>query len=223
MNVEHTFVTKFESVEAFGLSNELLRPRGFTPEDGNPSRSQEWRRAGNKNARSVRRLPQTLRVEQDRGRVNVRVTMEVSGRRVMAAQKLMMSYARSLEALLAEKKPVKTAGLIADSAERGIQGSEIKSVLRTCVAVVVILAGAGVAYALATGRALPFKAAKPPAVSQSAPPLIPPPLSPALQADPRNQVSAKPADPAAPKKHTAPVITVRKSGPQPQAAAKPTD
>src|ERR1043165_9877342 len=111
MNVEHAFTTRLESIEAFGLSNELLRPRGFTLQEGNPSKSQQWARAGNPTARSVTRLPQTVRMELDRGRMTIRFSMEVSGKRVLPAQKLMLGYAKSLDALLNERKPVQAASM----------------------------------------------------------------------------------------------------------------
>ena len=41
MIVKRTFVTKLEPVDAFGLSNELLRPRGLVLDKGNPPRAQQ--------------------------------------------------------------------------------------------------------------------------------------------------------------------------------------
>jgi hypothetical protein len=223
VTVEHTFITKLEPIEAFGISNELLRPRGFTLEEGNPSRSQQWSRAGSAKARSVTRRPQSLRMEHDRGRVSVHLSMEVAGQRAAPAQRLMMAYARALEALLVERKPVETAAAGADSVERGIRGAERKSILVKCTAAVALLIGAGVAIAFATDRAHPFKEVitSGHAIVQAGAPPVPPPAAPL--ADPRIQVTVKPADPTAAKKKSPPVITVRRAGTHPQAAAKSGD
>jgi hypothetical protein len=156
-------------------------------------------------------------MEHDKGRIVVKFSMEVTGRRAIPAQRLMMAYARSLEALLVERRPVKTAAKGADTAERGIRGAERSARLMKCVAVVALLAGAGVAVVFATNRIHPAKESATPAIQQAAAPALPRP------SDPRIQISSKPADPSAPKKKTAPVITVRRSGEKPQAAAKSPD
>lgn len=220
MNVEHAFVTRYESVEAFGLANELLRPMGFTLEDGNPSRSQQWRRPGKEKSRSVLNLAQSLRLEHDKGRITVKMSMEATGGQVATGQKLLLSYAKSLEHLLSDGKNPKAASAHTRSVQRGIRAAAVRKVCTLSAAGLAILAGAGYAALTLSGRKVPFTQAAP------AQPIIqagPVELPAALKADPRNQVSIKPADPNAPKKHTPPVITVRRAGAAPQAAAKSSD
>jgi hypothetical protein len=147
MVVKRTFVTKLEPVDAFGLANELLRPRGFRLDKGTPPRSQQWRRGveAGTNARSVFQANQTIDVEFDRGRVNVTATADISGRKAVHAQNMLTSYAEALERLMASGESPAVAGKLPRRTEGAIRRAVLGRTLSVCVIVLAVLGGAGYA------------------------------------------------------------------------------
>ena len=86
MVIEHSFVTTLDSAEALESSFRFLESRGFSPNNGDNLRSQvtanrlELKR-GKENparARNVSELPQSIRLDFDRGRISLAISITPS-------------------------------------------------------------------------------------------------------------------------------------------------
>ena len=143
MIVKRTFVTKLEPVDAFGLSNELLRPRGFVLDKGTPPRSQAWRRGVEPGQKSKNLFDarQTIEMEFSHGRVNVTASATVSGRDGIRAQKMLTSYAEALEHLLTSGHTPEVAGLIPKQVEGSLRRAKLTRTLSVCGALAAVLIG----------------------------------------------------------------------------------
>jgi hypothetical protein len=77
MVIEHTFVTTFETCEAIQQAADYLAARGFTASQGMSPTCLEMRRGQTNAARAknVRELPQLVRMEFDRGRLNLALSI----------------------------------------------------------------------------------------------------------------------------------------------------
>jgi hypothetical protein len=193
---KRTFTTKLEPVDAFGLANELLRPRGFTLGNGNPPRNQSWRRGDDsgKKSRSIFKAPQTIEVEFDRGRVNVTATANVSGKKSTKAQGMMAGYAEALERLMSLGEKPAVAGRAAKRAEAAIKKAAMRRSLSVCIILLGVFGGGG--YVLTTMKDK-----------------IPSPMK-------WFSGSGKFADGKPKKSGSAPVVVVRKAGAQTSATPK---
>jgi len=123
MIVEHAFITTLEPEQAMALASEYLTARGFVApmQDSFPVGQEQWTAVeltrGKKNparARSILELPQTVRLEWDRGRVTVALSITGSAqwggrgiggterpKKMKLHERLLNAIAASLENLLA--------------------------------------------------------------------------------------------------------------------------
>ncbi len=159
MVIKRTFATKLEAVDAFGLSNELLRPRGFQLGKGTPPRSQSWSRGAQpgENAKSVFKVPQTIELEFDKNRVNVTATAEASGRKATSAQRMLTAYAQGLELLLSSGATPEAAGAMAKAAEKAIRIGSIRKIASVCAIALAVVGGGGYAMTMVKGFPSPMK------------------------------------------------------------------
>jgi hypothetical protein len=169
MVVEHDFVTTMEAPEALQEARVFLQWRGFVSESG-PAHDDEHvlqlvrgeTRASA--AKSVAALPQRARIEYDRGRVTVALSIAPSstwgGGGVFAAQgklhkmhlhrDLLMAIASGLEDLLARGTPAEQSAAAWDNVEQRIAAAAAKHKRRSTItlAIVGIIVGCLVAFAI---------------------------------------------------------------------------
>lgn len=233
MIVEHTFVTTLEARDAFALANDALGHKGFSIADGVPSRSQQWRRGKKTTNRSrgVLKLPQSLRMEFDRGRINLAACIENDKRRKKKSQALMIAYAESLEALLVDHRKTEEAFTGSDAVEKKIRRGEMAWRITgvSLLLFVVGIIGIGIYGASRSAPMHQPQPARPRLASTPKPlPAHPQPMQPqprinqfTAQQPPRqpSQVVNSSA-PARPKTKAPPQVTVRRVAP---AASKPEE
>jgi hypothetical protein len=170
MVIEHTFVTTLEPNDTMRAAAEYLSARGFTRADpaagfdvsGQPQAwtSLEMRRGKKKaaRARNVLQLPQTVRLEWDRGRVNVALAiaansawgggsaLTVSGetpgklKKMKLHTELLNSIALGLENHLAHDGSGNSDYTQWDTAEVAIRAAARRRFIRNTIIVVVFLA-----------------------------------------------------------------------------------
>lgn len=155
MLVKRTFGTKLEAVDAFGLSNELLRPRGFQLGNGNPPKSQSWRRGGppGTKSRSALKAPASIELEFNNGRVNLTATAEVASGKTAVATHLLSAYAQALELLLSTGATPDSASAMCKAAERAIKLKSVRKLASIGVIVFAVLGG-GI-YAMTSVKSFP--------------------------------------------------------------------
>lgn len=143
MVVEHSFVTTLEGPEALRAASAFLGGRGFVSAGTGafPMTDPAWtslkmtRGRTTRRARSVAELPQSLRLDFDRGRVTVALSITPSAawgagsfysepkpghRRLRLHRELLTAVASSLESLLARGEPEVQAGVAWDAVEAEI-------------------------------------------------------------------------------------------------------
>lgn len=169
MVIEHSFVTTAQSAEAFEIASSFLKERGFVTGAGVGVASgtlakMEWQR-GRENAnraKSVSELPQVVRMDFDRGRVNLAASITPSavwgGRSwtntqidvreadVKSANKmkmhhdLLMSILIGLEKLLVDRATLLDAAREWEAVELQIAEAALKRKRRNAVIVTVFVA-----------------------------------------------------------------------------------
>jgi hypothetical protein len=110
MIVEHTFVTALPADEAFAAADKIIGPLAFRCESSSGS-LRAWRRgqAEETRARQLDDLPQTLRMEFDRGRVAVAAAVDLGRRTHTLPPQLMVALTLALERALVLGHPIATA------------------------------------------------------------------------------------------------------------------
>lgn len=145
MIVKRTFSTKLDPIQSFGLSNEILRPRGFQLGAGNPPRSQTWTRGGapGKVSSNLKSAHTSIELEIDRTRVNFTATADVSEAKAAAAGRVFSGLAQALELLLGAGGSPAAAAEMARRAERGGggAGSKRSPLVAVCVIILAVLGG----------------------------------------------------------------------------------
>ncbi|HZZ41406.1 MAG TPA: hypothetical protein VFE58_00585 [Tepidisphaeraceae bacterium] len=133
MVIEHTFITTLDSSTALQSAAQLCQQHGFVTagESAFPMTGPEWTdlkmARGVKNprrAKSISQLPQILRLQFDRGRINLAISLQPGGpwgggsfytegkptsKRMRLHRELLTSIALSLESLLANRAPLDQA------------------------------------------------------------------------------------------------------------------
>jgi hypothetical protein len=119
MVVEHVFITTLEPEQAMQTALNFLQERGFVSDGPSGFRfaNDAWTslkvRRGKTTVRAAMNaveLPQTVRLEWDRGRVVVAASMDVPAKQLPEHQGLLMSIATALEELLARRMVPEHAG-----------------------------------------------------------------------------------------------------------------
>jgi hypothetical protein len=119
MVVEHTFITTLEPEQAMQTALNFLQERGFVSDGPSGFRfaNDAWTslkvRRGKTTVRAAMNaveLPQTVRLEWDRGRVVVAASMDVPAKQLPAHQSLLVNIATALEELLARRVAPAHAG-----------------------------------------------------------------------------------------------------------------
>lgn len=140
--VRRSFVTTMDPIEAFGLANALLGPRGFVLGEGQPGRFQRWNR-GEPSASPrtpITELPQFIRLELDHGRIAFTASLQ-AGVRQAQANALLTGYAGSLESLLAHRDPLEQAAKMADLAESSLNKARNKARRKVAALSVAVFGG----------------------------------------------------------------------------------
>ena len=143
MVIEHTFVTTLDAAETTQRARELLTSRGFRPrsstggaETGSGSHLEFYRgTTAAKSAKSVSELPQVVRMDLDRGRVTVAISIEASAtwggasgwggpserpQKMTLHTRLLTAIANALEAVLARGLEAPEATAEWDKVERDV-------------------------------------------------------------------------------------------------------
>lgn len=143
MVIKRSFSTKFQPIEAFGLSNEVLRPAGFELGKANPPKSQAWRRGGEPGlkSKSLRHAALSIELDIERNRVNLSATADVNERTAAAAKDLLTAYAQALELVLAEGATPEAARALVKNAEREPKTGSMRMLVSVCVIIVSVLGG----------------------------------------------------------------------------------
>jgi hypothetical protein len=141
--IKRSFSTKLQPVEAFGLSNEVLRPVGFELGKANPPRSQEWRRGGGTGSKagSLRNTPLAIEIEVERNRVNLTAKAEVAERSAGTAKNMLSAFAQALELVLAEGASPEAVRALMRNAEHPPRTGSKRTLVSVCVIVFSVLGG----------------------------------------------------------------------------------
>jgi hypothetical protein len=154
MVVEHTFITTMEASDALRQAADFLGQRGFVAsrQDAFSMDAGNWTslevRRGKPDPRNARRLldfPQMVRLEFDRGRVSVAVSIMDMRNRSKASQALLVAIANSLEALLERRVAPEQAGARWDAVEVQLRRRSIRRMMirwGVLCAILMILIGA---------------------------------------------------------------------------------
>jgi hypothetical protein len=161
MVVEHTFVTTLEAPVALRAASVLLGQFGFAAQAQTVFQMEgdwntlEMHRGVTKYRRSrgVRHWPQQVRLEWDRGRVDVAVSITPPSRgrfdsnsgklrkkENAAVQQLLLSIAQALELLLASKVPAEQAENVLRQLDLQLEEDARRSRRRSRIILVVVLA-----------------------------------------------------------------------------------
>ncbi len=100
MVVEHEFVTAFEEVDAFDAVEAALRTGYFAVAERHPGRLVMRRGMKKPHARNVADLPQTVRLDFDRGRIEIAAAVVTVGEGQRVHERVGLQLVETVESLL---------------------------------------------------------------------------------------------------------------------------
>lgn len=177
MVVEHSFVTTLDGPQALQAASAFLAQRGFVPANTGafPMTDPAWstikmtRGKTTRTARSVSQLPQSIRVDFDRGRVTLAIAITPSAawgagsfysepkpthKRLRLHRELLTAIASSLESLLVHRQPEPQAAAFWDAAEVEIARAARRRKIRNAIILTAVI------LLVAVGIVIPILAAE---------------------------------------------------------------
>jgi hypothetical protein len=164
MVIEHVFVTTRDSAEALSMASSMLESRGFVPSAGQgsfPVEQDGWSvlemKRGKKNAaraKNIRDLPQAIRMEWDRGRMTVAMSIGANAAwgggglgavvereaKMHLHRRLMEAITKSLENLLAHDGTGTADFAEWDTVEKEILRKARRRFIRTLIILLSVIA-----------------------------------------------------------------------------------